>query len=131
MSNTRYPEGSIAERYIASESVTYCRSYLQLEQHGEADPPLWNISCVSPKVKPDIMDNSGDIRLTDEQLADAHWQILIDTEEVNDYFEEHKIKYTERYGEEVDYRHRRRSFLRWFLKYVRTSVYEILLFYNI
>ena len=64
------------------------------------------------------MDNSGDIRLTDEQLADAHWQILIDTKEVNDYFEEHKNLYTERYGEEVNYIHRRRSFLRWFLKYV-------------
>ena len=121
MSNPRYLEGSIAERYISWESVTYCKSYLQLEEHEESNPPIWNISSVSQLVQPCIMDTTGNIRLTEEQTAEAHWQILTDTEEAQDYVDTHLQMYIAKHGDDYDERRLRRSFHRWFLRYVRKS----------
>lgn len=118
MSNNRYPEGSIVERYISWESVTYCKSYLLPEEHEEPNLPIWNISCVSELVQPCISDTKGKIWLTEEQKCEAHWQILTDTEEVQYYMNTHLQLYRNKHGDDFDEQQRRRSFNKWFYTYV-------------
>ncbi|CAM8928857.1 unnamed protein product [Rhodiola kirilowii] len=55
--NTRYPEGCIAEQYVAQECVMYCKLYMEeigdtSPNHEEVEEDYWDISVVSNVIKP-------------------------------------------------------------------------------
>lgn len=124
MRNTRYPEGSIAEQYLVHESVTYCKSYLRRMDNEDIDTSIsgWNVSCVSLLVRPDIIETRRQFRLTESETAEAHWQVLVETDEVKPYLEEHLRRFEAKNGEDFDELRRRRSFLRWFLTWVHMPI---------
>ncbi|KAL9689576.1 hypothetical protein QQ045_009963 [Rhodiola kirilowii] len=53
--NTRYPEGCIAEQYVAHECVMYCKLYMGEIEDGTSDQEEeepWDISVTSHVIKP-------------------------------------------------------------------------------
>ncbi|XP_050387917.1 uncharacterized protein LOC126804334 [Argentina anserina] len=87
------PEGSIAESYIADECVIYCNLYLQNSDGAESSTMAstrqhFNLSVVSGEVR-----HFGTLpnfeRLSDPELAEAHWCVLQHCKEAQYFLDEH------------------------------------------
>lgn len=76
------PEGCIAEAYIAHECVTYAKMYLGASNESiPEEPMLFNLSILSRDVEVSGR-MPASYNLTDDQLAIAHWFVLINCPEV-------------------------------------------------
>lgn len=117
--NTRYPEGCIAEQYIAHECVTYCRLYIDdtnaavvnVESMGQAK---FKLSVVSEFIK--LLGHLRSVKLSKAEIATAHWHVVENCSEVSHYYNSHKDRYwvecpDSSYDEYVKDFHR--YFLRW------------------
>ncbi|XP_004305751.1 PREDICTED: uncharacterized protein LOC101310148 [Fragaria vesca subsp. vesca] len=124
--NRSNPEGSIAEAYLAHECVTYCNSYIfnkdddtVVDNTTDAtNAPQFNLSVVSELVKP-----FGNVpyteRLTNVELIEAHWYVLQNCAEVNEYREYHLDHITDAYPNRHEERHKK-EFPNYFLEWMFT-----------
>ncbi|CAM8908187.1 unnamed protein product [Rhodiola kirilowii] len=74
--NTRYPEGCIAEQYIAQEYVMYCMLYMgEIEDTSQnldnEEEEYWDTSVVSNLIKP--MGYGRRQRLNNDDIDVIHW----------------------------------------------------------
>lgn len=99
MASSRYPEGSITERYICQEAVTYCNLYLEdgegLDSTPTLPPTIYDISVVSELVRPQSYIPRA--RLSHTEIAEAHWQVLLECNEVSHYLDEHEKLWREHF----------------------------------
>lgn len=94
--NKRYPEGCIAERNIMHECVTFINNYLHDPNASDEvipDAPQWNISVVSYLVKPKGCVRNA--RLSKQQIATAHWCVMLNCTEAEWYIETHRRQFEE------------------------------------
>ncbi|CAM8928535.1 unnamed protein product [Rhodiola kirilowii] len=126
--NTRYPEGCIAEQYIAQECVNFCKLYIgdssnnAPTEDGSNCEPRFKISVVSDLVKP-----SGYLsraKLNREQIEIAHWCVMEHCKEASYYICKHKDKIEREcpnYGDQDRIRHFHPYFRGWMEKLQNTG----------
>lgn len=87
--NTRYPEGCIAEQYIAYECVTYCSFYMGDDTPAANVPnvPRFDISVVSEHVIPRSFVRNA--YLSQEEVMTAHWCVMEHCTEATKFIEKH------------------------------------------
>ncbi len=88
--NTRYPEGCIAEQYIAHECVTYCSFYMGDDTGDEnvSNVPKFDISVVSELVIPKSFMRRA--QLTIPEIMTAHWCVMQHCTEAARFIENHQ-----------------------------------------
>ncbi|KAL9691320.1 hypothetical protein QQ045_011741 [Rhodiola kirilowii] len=81
--NTRFPEGCIAEQYVAQECVMYCKLYMGeigvKSDHEEVEEDYWNISVVSHVIKP--MGYLRRMQFDNNAINVMHWSVMENCEE--------------------------------------------------
>ncbi|XP_030482309.2 uncharacterized protein LOC115699180 [Cannabis sativa] len=94
------PEGSIVEAYIANEAVRFCSIYghdidtYSSEKDDNLGPkqtlPSFRVFShhVKPRVQP--FGHEGSVKLSREMLQQAHWFVLLLSDELVPYVKEHK-----------------------------------------
>ncbi|CAM8900157.1 unnamed protein product [Rhodiola kirilowii] len=92
VTNTRYPEGCIAEQYIAQECVMYCKLYMgkiedTFHNDDSVEEDAIDISVVSNVIKP--MGYSRRFRLNNNNIDVIHWCVLENCEDAREYIKEH------------------------------------------
>jgi hypothetical protein len=119
------PEGCIAEAYIAHECVTYTKLYLGASKESIPEEPMqFNLSILSRDVEVyGNMPNS--YKLTDHELAIAHWWVLINCPEV-DYWKDIHL-HCQEVGGDVNYHNS--TFADYFGPWVRN--FHLITFKNI
>ncbi|XP_004292005.1 PREDICTED: uncharacterized protein LOC101313768 [Fragaria vesca subsp. vesca] len=134
--NRSNPEGSIAETYLAHECVTYCNSYIfnkdDIVANDATNAPQFNLSVVLELVKP-FRNIPYTERLTDAELIEAHWYVLQNCAEVNEYREYHLDHITDAYPNKHEETHKKEFpnyFLEWKLRQAQglffgNSVYSV------
>ncbi|KAH7851746.1 hypothetical protein Vadar_016029 [Vaccinium darrowii] len=97
VSNKAHPEGSIAEAYISKECTTFCSMYLngvetvfnreeRNDDGGECGP---GFPIFTQNVRPfGLITREPDVPVN--QVEQAHWFVLLNSSEVDQYREEHK-----------------------------------------
>lgn len=120
VANKRFPEGSITEKYLTEEAITYCRLYIGVEEDDEEadvthDAAHHDLSVVSDLVRP--QNEYCRRRLSGDEIAEAHWQVLIDCDEVTPYMNVHETEYMRTYPNQQE-QARRNNFHPFFLDWV-------------
>ncbi|KAL6219380.1 hypothetical protein ACLB2K_007139 [Fragaria x ananassa] len=125
VTNKSAPEGCIAEAYIGHESVTYMKLYLGASlgapQTMEEHAPRFNLSIVSSDVEVGGARLSAEYALSDEEIAIAHWRVLINCEEVK-YWKELHLSFPEVDG---DLEYHNMTFANYFRTWIFTVQYPL------
>ncbi|CAM8999713.1 unnamed protein product [Rhodiola kirilowii] len=114
--NTRYPEGCIAEQYIAQECVTFVKLYLEGNTLDEPTIIESAISVVAPHIRP-----FGDIpkkKLNKKELQVAHWCVLENCEQAKYFIAEHKEQFEMKYPNHGD-----KARIKHFISYFNPTIY--------
>ena len=131
VTNKSAPEGCIAEAYIAHECVTYMKLYLGASlgapQAMEEHAPRFNLSIVSSDVEVGGARLSAEYALSDEEIAIAHWWVLINCEEVK-YWKELHLNFPEVDG---DLEYHNMTFANYFRTWVRNLIFPVIYIYVI
>ncbi|XP_052294335.1 uncharacterized protein LOC107178912 isoform X1 [Citrus sinensis] len=93
--NKARPEGSIAEAYIINESLSFCSLYLdsietkfnRVERNDDGGQRVGGLSVFSQNVRPF---GKAQIELSQQEIDIAHWYVLNNCDEVQEYLDEHK-----------------------------------------
>ena len=115
----RYPEGCISEHYITQESTTYCNLYMGVaerrDERIDTNVSQYGISVVSELVRPDQCISRA--RLTEQDILEAHWRVLLECNEMRHYLGEHEKLYMQE-NQDFDEKSRRMNFYPYFLNWV-------------
>ncbi|XP_050378308.1 uncharacterized protein LOC126795524 [Argentina anserina] len=119
--NRANPEGSITTAYISHECVTYCNMYLHdiddTESRAASNEPTFNLSVVSKDVR--MYGNLPQSEtLSQYELIEAYWSVLQYCDEVQDFMEYH-LKQLEDNGDDHPEETHKRSFPKYFKKWMR------------
>lgn len=99
--------------------MTYCNLYLEVGEGQEGTstttPSVFDISVVSELVRPQGYNSRA--RLSGEDILEAHWQVLLNCDEVSSYLDAHEELYTQHYPDHND-KDRRLHFHRYFIGWV-------------
>ena len=124
--NKNHSEGSIASWYVLNETMSFCESYLAEENDVEASTssaPVFSLSVVSTDVQA-YGNLSNRWNLSDTDVEDAHWCVLINCDEIEPYRKHHKENVAIDRG---DHKSRFPNFLReWVRPYMNISLFILI-----
>ncbi|GMP86628.1 hypothetical protein CsSME_00039335 [Camellia sinensis var. sinensis] len=120
--NKARPEGSVAEGYISKECTTFCSMYLdgvetvfnREEKNYDGGDNGPGLAIFTQNVRPfGQLPRAIDVSVTDRELA--HWFVLHNSFEVDEYLEEHKLVLQQTYGSDCNIATRQcKEFPKWF-----------------
>ncbi|GMP65663.1 hypothetical protein CsSME_00026365 [Camellia sinensis var. sinensis] len=120
--NKARPEGSIAEAYISKECTMFCSMYLhgvetvfnREERNYDGGDNGPGLAIFTQNVRPfGQLPRAIDVSVADRELA--HWFVLHNSLEVDEYLEEHKLVLQQKYGSSCNIATRQcKEFPKWF-----------------
>ncbi|GMP35949.1 hypothetical protein CsSME_00008210 [Camellia sinensis var. sinensis] len=120
--NKARPEGSVAEGYISKECATFCSMYLdgvetvfnREERNYDGGDNGPGLAIFTQNVRPfGQLTREIDVSVTDREFA--HWFVLHNSLEVDEYLEEHKLVLQQTYGSDCNIATRQcKEFPKWF-----------------